>query len=204
MSSRRVLWAVAAAAAALTLTACNNDTDNAGPATAGTQAAPAPAATDAGAAPETAATTAPAPAPAPASSKPATGGASGAATPTGVQKDGCGATGKPLAAGHRNILPTTRTTATAISAKDALLECTQPDFGWWPNGAEKSYTFAAGAKAEVAVDLQPQAISLAKLTERIVRCADDTADHLGCGSGAYQITLDAGGKITAIREYADF
>ena len=202
MSSRRVLWAVVAVAAALTLTACNNDTDNAGPATAGTQAAPAPTATDAGAAPETTATTASAPAPA--SSKPATGRASGAATPTGVQKDGCGATGKPLAAGHRNILPTTRTTATAISAKDALLECTQPDFGWWPNGAEKSYTFAAGAKAEVAVDLQPQAISLAKLAERIVRCADDTADHLGCGSGAYQITLDAGGKITAIREYADF
>ena len=207
MSSRRVLWAVVAAAAALTLTACNDDTGIGGP---GTSTQAAPATSGAVSTPDAKTTGAPTTAGSksasgsPATGSPASGKATGAAATGRVQMDSCGPTGKPLAPGHRNILPTKRATATTIYAPDALLECTQPDFGWWPEGPEKSYTFAAGAKAQVAVDLEPQAISLGKLAERIARCADDAADHLGCGSGAYEITLDAGGKITAIREYADY
>ena len=200
MSSRRVSWAVAAAATlTLTLTGCNNDTGPDAP-DAATPAASALAATP----PEVVPTATATATPTVAAGKPAAGGKTTAAAPAESQKDGCGDTAKPLPAGHRNILPTTRSTATTLSATDARLECTQPDYGWWPNGAEKAYTFAAGAKAQESVDLEPVTVPVAKLTERIVRCADTAADHLGCGSGAYEITLDPAGRITAIREYGDY
>ena len=182
----------------LTLTACNDDDTGGGPAASVTQAAPA------GSAAATTPDAVPTATPTTAGSKPATARTTGPAATSQVQMDSCGATGKPLAPGHRNILPTKRATATTIYATDADLVCTQPDFGWWPKGPEKAYTFAAGAKAQIAVDLEPQAVSLGKLAERLARCADDAADHLGCGSGAYEVTLDSAGKITAIREYADY
>ncbi|WP_371498392.1 hypothetical protein OG871_20330 [Kitasatospora sp. NBC_00374] len=197
MSVRSVLstatTAATAALVALTLTACDpaGDTSTgAGDArAAGTTAAGTPAATGS---PQ---------APAKSSAKPS-GAASQGGDPAEPGMD-CGAAPK-LAAGHRMLNVSKASTATAFHAKETTFECDPNDGHWADAGAEKTYSFAAGAVVELTdLSFQTKKVTLAQLAEHTAKCLDHTEDpeKRPCFSNlTYEVVLDASGKITKATE----
>ncbi|MGW3039845.1 hypothetical protein ACWC9T_07270 [Kitasatospora sp. NPDC001159] len=192
MNSRTILLAVAAAAVALTLSACGPEND---PSPAPTATAPAPTATTTAAVP---------------TGKPTGGTATGTAKPSGAAA-GPNQAGpdckpgemKPIPAGHKVIVVSKPTTETMVVAKDGEYACTMPDQGWWPKGEDKTYSFAAGAKATLVTVMNgPKAISLAQLADHTNHCVNKTNDPTSpCDTGTtYDITMDAAGKIATITE----
>ncbi|MBP0453749.1 hypothetical protein J5Y04_30025 [Kitasatospora sp. RG8] len=200
MSSRHVLLAVVAAAAAVTLTACGPD--NPEPAT--TAAGPTPANTAAPAPTGGATATGKPTGAAPATSAAATGKPSGGATAGAGQAGADCKPGemKPVPAGHKVVVLTKATTATAVVAKDGEFTCQMPDRGWWPKGDDKTYTFAPGAKAALTTLDGQKPVSLAQLADHTTHCVNHVNDAASpCDPGTdYDLALDASGKITAITE----
>ncbi|MEV4612217.1 hypothetical protein AB0K43_06375 [Kitasatospora sp. NPDC049258] len=194
MSVRRVLCTVATAAvAALALTGCDPSGD-----TGGRAAAPA-ASTPAGGTPG-------------ASTGAASSPAAGTGTPKATTDPGdpgaepgadCGAPPKP-AAGHRMLNVSKASSATVFYAKETRFECDPNDGHWADAGAEKPYTFAAGAVAELTdLSFRTTKVTLAQLAQHTAKCLDHTEDpeKRPCFTNlTYEVVLDASGKVTKVSE----
>jgi len=185
MSSRSLLTAVVISAAMFGLAACEPDgSSDAAPAN--TTASAAPSVTDTGKAEATD------PAPDASSAEPT---ASDAADPS------CDA--PKLPAGHKIISPVKQPSGDTLSAKDTKPRCGVNDVEFEATGAAKAYHFASTVKAQLSpASGSAKTVSLTELSQHIGDCLNHAQKaNLVCSSyGNYEVTVDASGKITAIKE----
>ncbi|MFC8451748.1 hypothetical protein [Kitasatospora sp. NPDC057223] len=202
MPSRKLLVPLLAATAVFALAACEPDnsapSDSAADAGRTTAAAPAPAPVSASAsAPAPAATTrAPAPgtpSPDPAGQDPATSDDPDLICPSPGD----------LPAGLKIVYPS-KVSATALTAKETKAGCGVNDVVYQATGADKSFPLATGAVAvlhSVENTLGPITVTVAELQTHIADCAAQKPKPAHpCSSGDYEITLNAAGKVTRIKE----
>jgi hypothetical protein len=203
MSAHRLL-AIGAllATTTLALTACdpNATSGDAPPATAA-----ATASTSAGAQPTGAAT--PSATPTGRSTAKPTASHSASARPSGKATPTADCTAAAQKAGHK-VINATAATATQVTATPTRFVCgpTVDDDGYYqPTGAAVSYTFAAGASAELFVmteGMGPKSVPLAQFATHVGACAHQqpVPEPYSCFGGNYDITVDAAGHITKISE----
>ncbi|GAA5003725.1 hypothetical protein [Kitasatospora paranensis] len=126
---------------------------------------------------------------------------SGKATPT------ADCTAAAQKAGHK-VINVSAATATQVTATPTRFVCgpTVDDDGYYqPTGAAVSYTFAAGAGAELFVmteGMGPKSVTLAQFATHAGACAHQqpVPEPYSCFGGNYDITVDAAGHITKISE----
>ncbi|MFD9690492.1 hypothetical protein [Kitasatospora sp. NPDC059088] len=187
-ASRRLLVATLVATAALGLAACGPDDPS-------TQGAGASTAT---AAPATGGAASPTAAPATGTGKPAPAG-----KPTDGGPEGF-CTHEPLPAGQKWIEPVKGTSATTLVYKETKDACGVNDVALEPTGADKSATFAPGAKGHLkSVVAAPKDVVVAELVKHINECIATPGNQKGsypCNSGTYKVALDASGKVVEMWE----
>ncbi|GAA2134041.1 hypothetical protein GCM10009760_10880 [Kitasatospora kazusensis] len=108
-------------------------------------------------------------------------------------------------AGHRIVLPVRRPTQDTLDAKAVTFVCDPNDGHYQGTGAAKSYLFAPTVKAQLALGAdQFKTVILGDLWTHIGDClagGSTVQPPLSCSAyPAYDITLDASGKINAIKE----
>jgi hypothetical protein len=107
-----------------------------------------------------------------------------------------------VAPGHKVVVADKAATLTTLYAQDGAFDCGKaPDHGWWPKGAEHTYTIVPNAKAALASSEGAKSVPLAELIKHLTACVTNTGDVSSCGSGkTYDLALDSSGKVTGLTE----